>query len=52
MVDLKPCPFCGGPAEWVGSIDGDYVECGACLARMPPHDDDVPNEVRRWNTRQ
>lgn len=49
---LKPCPFCGSEhPQWVGSADGDYVECGSCLATMPPHDPDVPDEVQRWNTR-
>lgn len=51
-VPLKACPFCGNPRpEAVGSPDGDYVECGSCLATMPPHDAEVPNEIARWNTR-
>lgn len=48
---LLPCPFCGGGAQLVISVDGDYVECGSCLATMPPHDPDVPSEFDRWNTR-
>jgi Lar family restriction alleviation protein len=39
--DLKPCPFCGGEAEFslgktVDGADWHYLECGECEA-MGPH---------------
>ena len=56
MVDLKPCPFCGGTAnlikeEW-GIYSFYYVSCGACLAstqHMIPSEDSA---VNAWNRRQ
>jgi hypothetical protein len=53
-VDLLPCPFCGGDSVERVSTDNVFIDavwCGSCLATMPPHDPDVPNAVRRWNTR-
>ena len=36
-VDLEPCPFCGGPAEYNNSDDGplEWVACSQCGARGP-----------------
>jgi len=43
MVDLKPCPFCGGePRAWCRSVPAPkdeiryngYVSCTACLAKV------------------
>lgn len=48
MTDLKPCPFCGGRAEWqtdTGPMDEgywEYIECQNCGAK---------HEVDKWNTR-
>ncbi|CAB4157940.1 Restriction alleviation protein, Lar [uncultured Caudovirales phage] len=41
MVDLEPCPFCGGEPEFSVGKTGDdkdwhYIECGECEA-MGPH---------------
>jgi Lar family restriction alleviation protein len=40
MTDLKPCPFCGGEAEFSLGKTGDgadwhYLECGECEAMGP-----------------
>lgn len=50
-MDLKPCPFCGGPAELrhsmqlaVGSGRGDYVSCPKCCV-------DFRGTVEGWNRR-
>ena len=39
-MTLKPCPFCGGKAEYVrdnaGSLkDGWYIRCSYCGTRQP-----------------
>lgn len=57
MIELKPCPFCGGKAKmkasWSASV---YVECMSCFAQamhfLPAADycaDDRAAEA--WNRR-
>ena len=33
MNDLKPCPFCGGEAEW--DEKNKAPQCSKCLATIP-----------------
>ena len=33
MIELKPCPFCGGKAEVHVSSDGICVRCTKCLCQ-------------------
>jgi Lar family restriction alleviation protein len=55
--ELKPCPFCGGPAyEWKEQVEKHYrdvwiyyVDCETCLARMCG--DDPIKVVNDWNQR-
>lgn len=52
MVDLLPCPFCGGKAEWCKGRHGDgsvwrYIACSDCEA-MAPYPTD---SITAWNTR-
>ena len=54
---LKPCPFCGGDAEF-GEISGSHFvqctssACGAASARIfPPMDDVKALLLERWNRR-
>lgn len=62
MTDLKPCPFCGGEAEFsLGKTgDGDdwhYLECSECEAMGPrvkyaDHNIAVKEALAEaWNTR-
>lgn len=63
MAELKPCPFCGGPAA-LGEIaeghedyGGQFIactdpQCGASTnLRFPLMDDAVPLLVEQWNRR-
>ena len=36
MLELKPCPFCGGEAEWVETPTNyvHYVRCKKCNAMV------------------
>ena len=45
-VELKPCPFCGGKAEY----EGLYVYCTKCYVRMPNEPDEA-EAITAWNTR-
>ncbi len=49
--ELKPCPFCGGEAEYVGSEGkGYWVQCKACYARGPWGDYGY-QALAAWNRR-
>jgi hypothetical protein len=48
--ELKPCPFCGKPAELTQDEHGaPMVACQWCLARVCDHSDSLA--VYKWNTR-
>jgi len=44
--DLKPCPFCGGKAGFVGT----EIECIDC-GMMMPKTQTFEGQIRNWNTR-
>ena len=49
---LKPCPFCGGEAEFIGGLPKsgcDRVECTKCWAEV--YGDDRDEAIAAWNTR-
>lgn len=51
-TDLLPCPFCGGEAEFVGSLPKsgyDRVVCIKCYAEYSG--DDEALSITGWNTR-
>ena len=57
MTELKPCPFCGGKAEYsvygAGSPTNEcwYVHCSGCC--IGTHGDDKTKEdvTNTWNAR-
>jgi len=56
MVDLKPCPFCGGSAERIELEDednfgGSVICCKQCGASSPVHFDRKENLYDSWNRR-
>lgn len=51
MMELKPCPFCGGKADIGEQYDGLYfVICTACLSSSPSSKSKELVE-RHWNRR-
>ena len=48
-MELKPCPFCGEPAEFDA---GNSIHCTYCHASMV-WDEDLDQEymIEEWNTR-
>lgn len=46
MIELKPCPFCGGEAEFVETVPhyNHYVQCKKCAAM-------VGRTSRQWDSR-
>ena len=57
--ELKPCPFCGGEAEYV-CINGTayvrckrFIKCGATGPTQPIGDDFIAKEIaiNAWNRR-
>lgn len=48
--ELKPCPFCGGPAEIISGPPGcHYIRCQCCHASTD--DRGYDRAIRSWNTR-
>lgn len=53
---LKPCPFCGGKAEFMSGRDYAmpthyYVYCTKCYCRTPIRYDNEKNAIKTWNRR-
>jgi hypothetical protein len=49
-LDLKPCPFCGKPAELTeNEYSAPMVACEWCLARACSHSDSLA--IDKWNRR-
>ena len=57
MVEIEPCPFCGGEAEFVQDTSEAYVECtndmcGACSGNFGYHSGDQKAQaLAAWNAR-
>ena len=56
VVEMKPCPFCGGPAWMVGTLDGKFFVYHRCdsIAELNMHSvefDSVREAVAAWNWR-
>ena len=54
-IPLKPCPFCGGKAEIIVSLDSDYykykVICSMCgIATLREHIKE--RAISTWNNRE
>lgn len=48
--ELKPCPFCGGEAEWIiGGPGCAFISCKTCPAETG--DGSIPRILEAWNTR-
>lgn len=62
MIDLKPCPFCGGKAKIYASTIGVSVKCMNCYAQTETYIDmcyancrkenATEHAVDAWNQRQ
>ncbi len=52
MIELKPCPFCGGKAEYICYDDEEYhiVRCKDCGAEIG-WIDSKEEVFRKWNNR-
>lgn len=50
MTELKRCPFCGGEAETLTSLNG-YVTCCISCDCIEIHGATVLLSIERWNTR-
>ena len=50
MIDLLPCPFCGGSDIRVNGSRSSFVQCGGCGAESRAEDDDRA-AIAAWNRR-
>lgn len=63
MIDLLPCPFCGGKAlyntrhdEYLDPYREQYIQCTKCRIKSPsesrhPDDGKSAKLIKTWNTR-
>ena len=64
MIELKPCPFCGGKAEWCGDLPDpkgcgdalcDHITCNECDYNLALNDSTRLEgrvlAMETWNTR-
>ena len=53
---LKPCPFCGGEAYFVGGEDDHRIICGGCDIEFTPWGDNPywteEYTASKWNRRE
>ncbi len=55
MSELKPCPFCGGKADYYIGGNG-YLQCTRCIATIPyeyglSYEDGKMQAIAKWNRR-
>ena len=56
MIEIEPCPFCGGEARILhGGLrcmaTVECCRCGASVKAISDSDDPVDMAVKKWNTR-
>ena len=53
LAELKPCPFCGSPAELTGECDMVWVRCSNedCWCQMVTRFDEPEEAIEEWNRR-
>lgn len=51
MNNLKPCPFCGSPAELYCECDMATIRCSACGATTSGWWDETEEAIEDWNKR-
>ena len=51
MDELKPCPFCGGEAEYYSDCDMVKVHCSVCGANTSGWFDEPEEATADWNRR-
>jgi hypothetical protein len=51
--ELKPCPFCGSPAEYHGECDMVWIRCSNydCGAERSSKFDEPEDAAKDWNER-
>ena len=54
-TELKPCPFCGGKAEFIDEYFEEpmSIKCTECYAEMCDESSDITKEnlIEQWNRR-